>query len=88
MRFEAYGFADIPLAQYKKAKAASPQMHMTSEKRDFLESLLKIVIEKMKWDSEAQPDDMDEEDKASFEVMRKVRKHRCSTRSQPLRTLL
>jgi exportin-T len=45
---------------------------MTSEKRDFLEKTLNILIEKLKWDGEQDPDDLDADDKAAFEGLRKV----------------
>jgi exportin-T len=44
-------------------------------KRSFLVSLLKVILEKMKWDEEADPEDMDDDDKAAFEGLRKVLTH-------------
>lgn len=41
-------------------------------KKSFLISLLKVILDKMKWDEEADPDDMDEDDKTAFEGLRKV----------------
>lgn len=41
-------------------------------KRSFLVSLLKITLEKMKWEEEADPTDIDEDDKAAFDGLRKV----------------
>lgn len=45
---------------------------MTDDKRQFLSSLLEVLLQKMKWDKDADVDDMDEDDKAAFEGMRKV----------------
>ena len=39
-----------------------------------LSSLLTVILEKLKWDEEADPEDMDEDDKAAFEDLRKVRR--------------
>ena len=39
----------------------------------FLASLVEVILEKMKWDEEADPDDVDEDDKVAFEGLRKVR---------------
>ena len=46
---------------------------MDPAKRSFLSSLLTVILEKLKWDEEADPEDMDEDDKAAFEELRKVR---------------
>lgn len=35
-------------------------------------SLLQVILEKFKWDKDDDPDDMDEDDKAAFEDLRKV----------------
>lgn len=45
---------------------------MTSEKQSFLESTLSILIDKLKWDGEENPDEMDPDDRMAFENMRKV----------------
>lgn len=41
-------------------------------KRSFLTSLLQVILTKMKWDPDADPDDVDEDDNAEFDKMRKV----------------
>lgn len=58
--------------QYKRAKKNSPHTHMTAEKRQFLSSLLEVTLQKMKWDPDVDEADPDEDDKAAFEIMRKV----------------
>jgi exportin-T len=45
---------------------------MTTEKLAFLTSFLKVVIEKLKWDPDTSPDDLDQDERAAFESMRKV----------------
>jgi exportin-T len=45
---------------------------MTGEKRAFLEMTLGILIDKLKWDEDDEPDDMDQDDQMMFENMRKV----------------
>jgi exportin-T len=37
-----------------------------------LANLLEVILLKMKWDGEAEPDDVDDDDNAEFEKMRKV----------------
>lgn len=45
---------------------------MTAEKRQFLSSLLEVSLQKMKWDSETDADELDEDDRGDFDQMRKV----------------
>jgi len=45
---------------------------MTAEKRAFLETTLGILIEKLKWDEDDEPDEMDQDDLMMFEGIRKV----------------
>lgn len=45
---------------------------MTTEKRQFLSTLLEVALQKMKWDSETDADDLDEDDRMEFDQMRKV----------------
>lgn len=40
--------------------------------RTFLASLLRVLLDKLKWDEEADLEDVDEEDNAEFERLRKV----------------
>lgn len=35
--------------------------------------MLSVILEKLKWDEEADPEDIDEDDKEAFEELRKVR---------------
>jgi exportin-T len=42
------------------------------EKRSFLASLLQVLIDKLKWDPTDDPDDLDDDDKAAFDGLRKV----------------
>jgi exportin-T len=60
--------------QYKKAKQVSPQTHMTPERQQFLQTTLGILIDKLKWDEDEDPDEMDSDDLMMFENMRKVRR--------------
>lgn len=60
------------ILQYKRAKQASPQTHMTGDKRAFLETTLRILIDKLEWDEDDEPDDMDQDEQMVFENMRKV----------------
>src|ERR1700679_3604123 len=45
---------------------------MTPEKRAFLTSFLKVVIVKLKWNPDTSPDDLEQDERAAFESMRKV----------------
>ena len=58
--------------QYKRSRKIS-SVPIDEEKRTFLTSLLEVLLTKMKWDSDADLDDIDEDDNAEFEKMRKVR---------------
>ena len=58
--------------QLKKTKRSAPH-EITDAKRAFLSSTLNVILEKLKWDLDDDPDDMDEDDKAAFEELRKVR---------------
>jgi hypothetical protein len=42
------------------------------EKRSFLASLLQVLIDKLKWDPGDDPDELDDDDKAAFDGLRKV----------------
>ena len=35
-------------------------------------SLLRVILQKLKWEENSDPDDMDDDDKAAFEDLRKV----------------
>ena len=45
---------------------------LDDSQRTFLASLLKVILTKMKWDQEPDPDDVDEDDIAEFDKMRKA----------------
>lgn len=60
----------VILSAYKRSRKISA-VPLDQEKRTFLSSLLEILIIKMKWDIEADLDDVDEDDNAEFEKMRK-----------------
>ncbi|CAE6431846.1 unnamed protein product [Rhizoctonia solani] len=55
---------------YKRAKKNSPQTHLTSSKRTFLTQTLEILLQKMRWNPEDDPDELDDEDRAAFETLR------------------
>lgn len=53
---------------------------MTTDKRQFLSSLLEVALQKMKWDVDTDADDLDDDERAAFEGMRKVRPRRVDLR--------
>lgn len=61
----------LTLSQYKRVRKSSTEP-LDDEKRGFLASLLQVVLQKLKWDDEADPEEMDEDDKVAFEDLRKV----------------
>lgn len=63
---------DLLSLQYKRAKKSGPHTHMTAEKRQFLSTLLEVSLQKMRWDSETDIDDLDDDDRTAFEQMRKA----------------
>jgi exportin-T len=58
------------LAIYKRNRKISTEP-IDDAKRSFLTSLLKVVLEKMKWDEAANPEDEDEDDVVAFDGLRK-----------------
>ncbi|TFK47820.1 ARM repeat-containing protein [Heliocybe sulcata] len=58
------------LSSYKKAKKVSSNP-IDESKRTFLTSLLRVILEKFKWDEYTDDDEPDEDDKAAFETLRK-----------------
>ncbi|KAH9949908.1 ARM repeat-containing protein [Amylocystis lapponica] len=58
------------LASYKRMRKTSSEP-LDDTKRSFLTSLLSVILDKLKWDEDSDPDDMDEDDKAAFEELRK-----------------
>lgn len=57
--------------QYKRIRKTSSEP-LDGSKRSFLTSLLNVILEKLKWDEGSDPGDMDEDDRAAFEELRKV----------------
>ncbi|GJJ08694.1 hypothetical protein Clacol_002913 [Clathrus columnatus] len=56
---------------YKRIKKNNSDELISTEKRTFLKQVLDVVLEKMKWDSDDDPEDMDEDDSAAFDLLRK-----------------
>ena len=50
----------------------TPTEPIDDAKRSFLQSLLEVILEKLKWDEESDPEDMDEDDREAFDTLRKV----------------
>jgi exportin-T len=63
--------AHTQFLQYKRSRKISSNP-IDDTKRSFLTSLLQVILTKMKWDPDADPDDVDEDDNAEFDKMRKV----------------
>ncbi|KAF8526317.1 ARM repeat-containing protein [Hysterangium stoloniferum] len=59
------------LTAYKRLKKSNPDGFMSSEKLTFLQQVLDTTLSKMKWDEDADPDDMDEDDLTAFDLLRK-----------------
>lgn len=57
--------------QYKRSRKMSTEP-IDASKRSFLASLLEVILEKLKWDPETDPDELDDDDKVAFEGLRKV----------------
>lgn len=57
--------------QYKRARKTASEP-LEESKRTFLISLLRVILQKLKWEEDSDPDDMDDDDKAAFEDLRKV----------------
>ncbi|KAL6302369.1 ARM repeat-containing protein [Sparassis latifolia] len=58
------------LSSYKRIRKTSAEP-LDDSKRSFITSLLAVILEKLKWDKDADPEDMDEDDKSAFEDLRK-----------------
>ncbi|TFK40342.1 KapM protein [Crucibulum laeve] len=58
------------LTSYKRARKIS-SAPLDDSKRSFLTSLLEVILTKMKWEEDADPEDADDDDTAEFEKMRK-----------------
>ncbi|KDR76202.1 hypothetical protein GALMADRAFT_247461 [Galerina marginata CBS 339.88] len=61
---------NLILGGYKRARKMSADP-LDEAKRSFLGSLLQVILTKMKWDEDPDPDDADEDDIAEFDKMRK-----------------
>ncbi|CAE6425668.1 unnamed protein product [Rhizoctonia solani] len=55
---------------YKRAKKNSPQTHLTAPKRTFLMQTLEILLQKMRWNPDDDPDELDDDDRTAFETLR------------------
>ncbi|CAE6461768.1 unnamed protein product [Rhizoctonia solani] len=55
---------------YKRAKKNTPQTHLTAAKRSFLMQTLEILLQKMRWNPEDDPDELDDDDRVAFETLR------------------
>ncbi|OBZ72293.1 Exportin-T [Grifola frondosa] len=58
------------LSSYKRVRKSSSEP-LDGAKRSFLTSLLSVILEKLKWEEDSDPEDMDDDDKAAFEELRK-----------------
>ncbi|KAI5998619.1 armadillo-type protein [Pisolithus albus] len=58
------------LGTYKRNKKVTPGP-LDEPTRSFLNSLLNVVLQKMRWDKDTDPADMDLDDVAAFELLRK-----------------
>ena len=57
--------------QHKKARKTSAEP-ISDATRAFVSSLLEVLLEKLRWDGDEDPADLDDDDRAAFEVLRKV----------------
>ncbi|KAI0749767.1 ARM repeat-containing protein [Daedaleopsis nitida] len=58
------------LLSYKRQRKSSTEP-LDPQKRSFLTSLLNVILDKLKWDEETDPEDMDEDDEMAFDELRK-----------------
>ncbi|KAJ3766289.1 armadillo-type protein [Lentinula raphanica] len=58
------------LSAYKRSRKVSGGP-IDAEKREFLTTLLQVILDKMKWDVDADPSDVDDDDNDEFERLRK-----------------
>ncbi|PCH42166.1 ARM repeat-containing protein [Wolfiporia cocos MD-104 SS10] len=65
-----FPFLQAVLGNYKRSRKTSLEP-LDESKRTFLTSLLRVILEKLKWAEDDNPEDMDEDDKAVFEDLRK-----------------
>ncbi|KAK7050996.1 pre-tRNA nuclear export protein [Paramarasmius palmivorus] len=65
-----FPFLSTVLSGYKK-KRKTTTAPIEPEKRAFLASLLQVILDKMKWDIDADPEDPEDDDNTEFEKIRK-----------------
>ncbi|KAG7089605.1 pre-tRNA nuclear export protein [Marasmius oreades] len=65
-----FPFLQTVLSGYKRTRKTSTGP-IDTEKRSFLTSLLQVILEKMKWEIDASPDDPEDDDSLEFEKIRK-----------------
>ncbi|TCD61869.1 pre-tRNA nuclear export protein [Steccherinum ochraceum] len=58
------------LGSFKRIRKSSSEP-LDEAKRSFLNTLLGVILQKLKWEEDADPEDMDEDDRAAFEELRK-----------------
>ncbi|KAI0313753.1 ARM repeat-containing protein, partial [Amylostereum chailletii] len=58
------------LANYKRSRKLSTDP-LPDDKKSFLISLLGVILRKMKWEEDADMDDLDDDERSAFEVLRK-----------------
>lgn len=65
-----FPFLQALLSSYKRQRRASTDP-LPEEKRAFLSSMVQVILSKLKWDEEAEPEDMDEDENTEFDALRK-----------------
>ncbi|KAI0766752.1 armadillo-type protein [Irpex lacteus] len=65
-----FPFLQTVLGSYKRERKSTSDP-LDETRRSFLTQLLNVILQKLKWDEEADLEDMDEDDKAEFETLRK-----------------
>ncbi|KAI0342761.1 ARM repeat-containing protein [Trametopsis cervina] len=65
-----FPFLQMILSNYKRLRKTSTEP-LDDTRRNFLAQLLNVILQKLKWEEESDPEDMDEDDKAEFEALRK-----------------
>ncbi|KAF9003929.1 armadillo-type protein [Cyathus striatus] len=60
----------VILSSYKRARRTSAEP-LDDTKRSFLNSLMEVILTKMKWEEEADPEDVEDDDTTEFDKMRK-----------------
>ncbi|KAI0690003.1 ARM repeat-containing protein [Cytidiella melzeri] len=65
-----FPFLQTVLGSYKRVRKSTSEP-LDETQRSFLTQLLGVILQKLKWEEEADPEDMDEDEKAEFEQLRK-----------------